>query len=186
VRVVRGAHAESPYAPKEGFRYDGLYVVTQHWSEHGKSGFLIWRFQLRRDDATAPPWEVIRVPGPPGRRLTTTQRIIRNTAEAVRVKELYGHRCQMCGLRLETPGGPYAEGAHIKPLGAPHHGPDVLGNLLCVCANCHVLFDSGAIRIAADMSLIGRRGQLRMVRAHRIRDEYLLHHRERFPVAPAG
>ena len=43
------------------------------------------------------------------------------------------------------PTGRYAEGAHIRPLGYPHDGPDVLGNVLCLCPNDHVRFDYGAI-----------------------------------------
>ncbi|KAH9948586.1 PUA-like domain-containing protein, partial [Amylocystis lapponica] len=29
VRVVRGANVKSPYAPAEGYRYDGLYIVER-------------------------------------------------------------------------------------------------------------------------------------------------------------
>ena len=49
------------------------------------------------------------------------------------VSELYDYRCQMCGTRLEGLAGPYAEAAHIRSLGKPHHGPDTLDNLLCLC-----------------------------------------------------
>jgi predicted restriction endonuclease len=41
----------------------------------------------------------------------------------------------------------YAEAHHIKPLGAPHNGPDVRANILCVCPNDHVLLDYGAIKL---------------------------------------
>jgi len=47
----------------------------------------------------------------------------------------------------EHPAGPYAEAAHIRALGLPHNGPDVLENLLCLCPNDHVRFDAGAIYI---------------------------------------
>jgi putative restriction endonuclease len=40
VRVIRGAELDSPYAPPQGYRYDGLYAVEEHWSELGRSGFL--------------------------------------------------------------------------------------------------------------------------------------------------
>lgn len=50
VRVVRGAGLASPFAPPAGYRYDGLYGVEEHWSETGKSGFVVWRFRLRRLD----------------------------------------------------------------------------------------------------------------------------------------
>ena len=43
------------------------------WPEKGESGFVIWRFRMRRmDDQGAPPWEVRsfirRMPLPDGRR----------------------------------------------------------------------------------------------------------------------
>lgn len=49
--------------------------------------------------------------------------------------------------RLETAARPYAEAAHIMPLGIPHNGPDKLENLLCLCPNCHVLFDGHALTV---------------------------------------
>jgi hypothetical protein len=54
---------------------------------------------------------------------TTVLRIVRDTEQARRIKELYDYKCQICGTRLEGLAGPYAEAAHIKPLGAPHRGP---------------------------------------------------------------
>jgi putative restriction endonuclease len=48
VRVIRGARHPSPYAPLEGYRYDGLYRVETYWCETGKSGFMIWRYRLRQ------------------------------------------------------------------------------------------------------------------------------------------
>ena len=60
VRVVRSSRLletkYSTYAPKNGFRYDGLYKVVDYWSEIGHSGSFVWRFRLRRDDPTPPPW----------------------------------------------------------------------------------------------------------------------------------
>ncbi|MBT6251913.1 MAG: hypothetical protein HOI84_01280, partial [Flavobacteriaceae bacterium] len=43
--------------------------------------------------------------------------------------------------------GPIAIGAHIKPLGRPHSGPDVKENLLCLCPNHHDQFDALAFSI---------------------------------------
>jgi putative restriction endonuclease len=37
--------------------------------------------------------------------------------------------------------------AHVRPLGSPNDGPDVSGNVLCLCPNHHVLFDKGTIWI---------------------------------------
>lgn len=59
VRVVRNYKLAkySKYAPKEGNRYDGIYKVVKYFPEKGKSGFLVWRFLLRRDDPAPPPWD---------------------------------------------------------------------------------------------------------------------------------
>lgn len=48
VRVVRGYKCDSKYAPAEGYRYDGLYVVDEATLEEGMSGFKVCRFALRR------------------------------------------------------------------------------------------------------------------------------------------
>lgn len=53
VRVVRGYNMkDSRYAPTSGYRYDGLYTVTKHWSERKKGAggkkFVVWRFELKR------------------------------------------------------------------------------------------------------------------------------------------
>ncbi|KIK62389.1 hypothetical protein GYMLUDRAFT_164905, partial [Collybiopsis luxurians FD-317 M1] len=42
VRVIRGHTLDSPYAPAQGYRYDGLYKVAKVL--RGKSGFLLCRF----------------------------------------------------------------------------------------------------------------------------------------------
>ncbi|KAF4584755.1 hypothetical protein EYR38_001986 [Pleurotus pulmonarius] len=49
VRVIRGSKLKSPYAPSYGYRYDGLYKVTEANRVKGSSGFLICRFKLIRD-----------------------------------------------------------------------------------------------------------------------------------------
>jgi putative restriction endonuclease len=54
------------------------------------------------------------------------------------------------------------------PLGAPHGGPDVLENLLCLCPNHYVMFDLGIFTIAGDLSLIGLTEKLRTIPSHPI------------------
>jgi putative restriction endonuclease len=124
-------------------------------------------------------------PKVPGRVGSTIQRIVRSNQIAERVKQLHDHTCQICGLRLDTPAGPYAEAAHIMALGAPHNGPDVLDNLLCLCPNDHVLFDKGAIYVDTDHAV--RRtmdrevvGTLRFRPGHAVSAEYVAYHREHF------
>ena len=38
------------------FRYDGIYKIVKYWPEKGKSGFLVWRYFLQRDDPIPPVW----------------------------------------------------------------------------------------------------------------------------------
>ena len=98
------------------------------------------------------------------------------------MKRLHKYRCQVCGERLETPAGPYAESAHIRPLGRPHDGPDTEGNVLCLCPNHHVLFDSGAIHVDDDFEVINAAsgdslGELRRIRKHAVDRDQLAYHR---------
>ncbi|KAI0372135.1 hypothetical protein BV20DRAFT_1112094 [Pilatotrama ljubarskyi] len=48
VRVVRGYNSSSDFAPAQGYRYDGLYVVENAWMDIGKSGFKVCKFTLKR------------------------------------------------------------------------------------------------------------------------------------------
>ncbi|KAI0328302.1 hypothetical protein GY45DRAFT_1326586 [Cubamyces sp. BRFM 1775] len=48
VRVIRGSKLRSPFAPGEGFRYDGLYTVETAEMKKGKSGFQVCVFELKR------------------------------------------------------------------------------------------------------------------------------------------
>jgi putative restriction endonuclease len=184
VRVVRGAGGEPAYSPPSGYRYDGVYFVADHWSEIGRSGYRIWRFRLVRDEAPAPE----NPPGSPApgddldEHYSTVQRVVRNTAVTQWVKELHDFRCQICGTRLETASGAYAEGAHIKPRGRPHDGPDSVDNVLCLCANDHVRFDRGSLVISDGLEVSDRvsglrRGRLRLRPGHRPAQQFLAYHR---------
>jgi predicted restriction endonuclease len=90
----------------------------------------------------------IKEPEPTVKYLATTYRVLRDTALARRIKADNGYKCQICGGQiLLSEDKPYAEAHHVKPLGSPHDGPDHLGNIVCVCPNCHVKLDYGAIEI---------------------------------------
>lgn len=179
VRVIRGARHRSPYSPSSGYRYDGLYRVVDAWQDQGKSGFHVWRFRMEAEEIA--PIEDVPVLVGNGevapRRVSTVSRIIRDSEKTRRVKRMYDHRCQVCGVRLEPAGIPYAEAAHIQPLGKPHDGPDDLDNILCLCPNHHVLFDFGGFSIADDLSLIGLNGMLSRLPKHPINPAYLAYHR---------
>lgn len=185
VRVVRGAEHKSPFSPATGYRYDGLFFVDEYWSERGRSGYLIWRFRLVRDP-TGKPAQSASPPAVgtnlPSRQTTTIQRIVRSTQVVTWVKEIHQHHCQVCGERLDTPAGPYSEGAHIRPLGQPHNGPDVIENVLCLCPNHHVLLDQGAIAITDAYEIIDLLSKtivasLRVRPEHQIGQEFLSYQR---------
>ncbi len=61
----------------------------------------------------------------PKRRVVARSLILRDTLLATNVKRRYEFICQVCHTALEMTVGRYAEGHHLKPLGAPHNGPDV-------------------------------------------------------------
>ena len=195
VRVIRRWKNPSDLSPPAGYRYDGMYYVKCIWSQRGRSGFKIWRFHLVRDDPAPPPWcepesraiaesaSSYTIEGE--RHTSTVQRIVRNTAVTQRVKEIHGQHCQVCGTRLETGAGPYAEGAHIQPLGRPHNGPDELANVLCLCPNHHVLLDTGGIFITPELVVLDTLGNLaptalRTAREHVIGQQFLAYHRRIF------
>lgn len=155
VRVIRRFN--------RGFRYDGLFTVDRYFRERPASdGFLRWRYELRALPR-AGALVVREEPLAAGRTPQTIQRIVRDTALARTVKRLYEYSCQFCTITLPTPVAPYAEAAHVRPLGSPHDGRDALDNILCLCPNDHVLFDFGGITvrpetltITGDRALEGR------------------------------
>lgn len=172
------------------FRYEGLFRVTSHQFTTGKSGFGIFRFRLEpvisskitglKSYATPDLFDEVApiIAEVTPRYETTVSRLIRDTVVTRRVKSLYKHRCQVCEVELQAPTGLYAEAAHIMPLGAPHHGPDALANVLCLCPNHHVLFDLRAFAVANDFSLISLPGQLHQKPEHQIGGEFLAYQRQ--------
>jgi hypothetical protein len=133
------------------------------------------------DDVSAEP----AASGPVPRNQTTVSRLNRDSALAAQVKRLHENRCQVCGTRLPVGPGPddfYSEAAHIRGLGSPHHGPDELPNMLCLCPNHHKQFDGLTIYIDADRVVRSVRDSswawpLRLHPDHRIKEEHLSYHR---------
>jgi putative restriction endonuclease len=191
------------------YRYAGLYRVVSHWAVPGRAGHRVWRFRLELLDEKEGTSEAAETPdsrefggqselfgtassghssvaepaadyGPAPRREATTLRIVRDTAVTRRVKLLHNYCCQVCGTRLEGAAGPYAEAAHIQPLGTPHHGPDVLENVLCLCPNHHVLFDLGSFGVADDGHLLGLPGALQLHHKHQLNPVFLAYQRTHF------
>lgn len=46
VRLIRGATLRNEFAPKKGYRYEGLYHIESVERVRGKSGFWVWQFKL--------------------------------------------------------------------------------------------------------------------------------------------
>jgi len=183
VRVNRGYTLNSEFAPKRGYRYDGLHRIENCWSEHGEDGFLVWRYRLVKISSS----EQIQVESPqsapqgaerPSRTAVYTTRVIRNSDIGNYVKHLYEYRCQISGIQLRTPSGFYAEACHIKPVGKPNNGPDVAGNVLCLSPNMHVLFDLGAISLTDDFQVIGIGSKIKLHENHKLSTDCIRYHRE--------
>lgn len=160
VRVIRGHGGDPEHSPKTGYRFDGYFLVTNHWFEKSQDGPLVIRFELQKiDEVSSYETAVITqtenwlkdAPGGienPLRVLTKPMaRIKRNPQIAKWVKSLYEDQCQICRITLRTPSSNFSQGAHIRGLGQPHNGADSTTNMLCLCANCHILFDFGTFYV---------------------------------------
>lgn len=181
VRLIRGAQCCSPHAPASGYRYDGLFLVESYWRERGPSGFILWKFRLLKLPSVPMALHPIKDSYMSTRFTGSTSPLghsLPQTETGRQLKELYHYRCQICGVRLLTPVGPYAEAAPIRPLTAPHHGPDAAENMLCLCPNHHVLLTLGGIAIADDFTLLGQEGRLTIDFRHHLKREHVRYHRQ--------
>jgi putative restriction endonuclease len=198
VRVIRGASGDKKFSPVSGYRYDGLYEVEDGWIDDSRAGKKIYRFRLKKLSAEdGPTWRDAmptssKSPSlapsgterPERGQTRSTLRVIRDTKVTRWVKELHDFTCQVCGTRLETPASPYAEGAQIRPLGAPHNGSDKVENMLCLCPNCHTLFDRGGLCVDPETMEVQSsinseiHGTLRQSPDHSIDREAIRYHRK--------
>ena len=188
VRVIRGYQTQ--YGPKTGYRYDGLYYVESYERVIGKSGFYICSFHLTSENsieqlerALAPSLKTSYVR--PKRVQITSHRLQRNIKISEKVKKEYSFRCQVCNVLLGSPVGPIAIGAHIKGLGAPHNGPDIIENMLCLCPNHHDQLDCRSYYIEPDtkeiIGLDGFKGKkLHIHSKHKIEKQFLEYQKTEF------
>jgi predicted restriction endonuclease len=123
-----------------------------------------------------------------------TKRVVRNvrmrdTFLAAEIKRRYDHICQVCGVPLVLGQGVhYAECHHLKPIGSPHYGPDVPGNILVLCPNHHVLFDRAVVTIDPNTlrlrhlveGFFERDARLHLQAWHEVNPKYLGYHHKRF------
>ena len=121
----------------------------------------------------------------PGRKARMAYSVQRSAEVAKWVKQTYNDTCQVCRVRLETPGNATSDAAHIKGLGSPHDGPDIIENILCLCPNHHRTFDAGAWTITDDLKvkdlISGEIGvDLYVHDSHKIQIDCVQHHRQFF------
>ncbi len=154
----------SPYKHRKSYRNTARQVIHTHCPDYPakyrgstyfkklqNGSFLLIENEADDHHSSPGPTPIasdIRDHDHPQRVNQETYRILRDTRLARMIKARRRYQCQICGIRFEIGDGkPYAEAHHIKPLGAPHNGPDVIENILCVCPNDHVLLDYGAIKL---------------------------------------
>ncbi|MFF2844360.1 YDG/SRA domain-containing protein [Paenarthrobacter sp. NPDC057981] len=193
VRVLVKESVLTRRKSSQEYIYLGLFTVTS-WGWGTRDGWKVLIYQLRAvAGESLIPSEVAMslVRGEdvaPARRSMHVNQIIRDYGVAESVKRLYDNTCQMCSTRLVTAAGPYSQGAHIRPLGIPHNGPDTLENILCLCPNCHALFDGHALTVQPDgtvMNLGIATGKLRVAESHGLNYEHLAY-QEQFSAAKSA
>ncbi|WP_407287015.1 YDG/SRA domain-containing protein [Streptomyces sp. BP-8] len=194
VRVIRGLNIKRQKATG-GYVYCGLFRVAESWTTMGKEGFRICQFRLLKIEAgeTVKPQPV----SPDGdretdleeqfRRTVAYERLMRDSKVVRKVKDMYDDACQVCGIRLvvSPDGKAISQAAHIQALGKPHNGPDTVGNVLCLCPNCHALFDRGALQLTDGLEVIDGLTQkfiraLTRVKGHQIQVNCVRQHRSRW------
>lgn len=175
VELTKQFPADLPKWVDAAFRFcSGKYGIALNHESSGLSADPSHQVQLPHEAPvlafpSAPP-QAQDLAAPPAERVqTTVSRIVRDTQLSNRVKEMHHYECQLCGHTiLLADGSRYAEGHHVQPLGAPHDGPDVLDNIVCLCPNHHAACDLGAIRLTLDES--------RPADGHTVGQRYLDYH----------
>ncbi len=88
-----------------------------------------------------------------------TSRLYRDVAFRRKVREAYGYRCAISGLRLRNGGGrPEVQAAHIRPV--EKLGSDSVRNGLALTGTLHWMFDRGLISVAEDLSILVSRNKV--------------------------
>jgi len=188
VRVTRGHQIQN--GPVSGYRYDGLYFVESYERSIGARGFYICRFHLVSENSLSNL--ELRIGSsfkPEYKTAIRTEQVVtklkRDVSLSEKIKKLHDYTCQICSVRLSSPSGPIAIGAHIRGLGRPHNGPDVIQNMLCLCPNHHDQFDKLAYYIEPTSLLInGLEGfegkKLRLNKRHKVDLQFLIYHKEQY------
>lgn len=127
------SHRVPPRSDKdEWWKQQMLRVIDHDWSQY----LVAAEYGVAADSTPVQK-------GPPGRTTVVITRTIRDSSIIQALKTRYERLCQRCGVPLRLLNQNYVEGHHLWPL--EHGGFDEEGNVVCVCANCHVLLDYAAV-----------------------------------------
>lgn len=131
----------------------------------------IWGLRLSLNNATSLALDIEDIELP-DRKMTLVYRILRDTQLARTIKLLHKNRCQICGTIISIDDGKtYSEAHHIQPLGKPHNGPDIEGNILILCPNHHSMIDYGGIKLKIS--------DIRKHECHKIDEKYIEYHNQK-------
>lgn len=190
--MIRGHEEDSPHAPAEGYRYDGLYRVVRHWFKRRPDGYRVLQFRMVKIASTYDIQDLgdfehefhggSASTEPVSRVEAVVKRLARKASVVRNIKNWYENRCQICREAIQLPAGPASQVAHIQGLGMPHNGPDRERNALCLCPNDHLRFDYGALYLTDDLKVVDAAtsrviGPLYVDRRHAIGLEHVRQHR---------
>ena len=185
VRVTRGHQVDR--GPDEGYRYDGLYYVTDYERVKGREGFFVCRFHLQKEEGAIINDDIEHPTSPSERVQYSGNRVKRNDSFAHQIRDLYNNTCQVCKVFLKTPteGIGISEAAHIKAIGRPHNGPDTKANMICLCPNHHAQFDRYSFYIEPEtLEIVGLdefKGQSIIInKKHKVKVEFFEYQKQQY------
>lgn len=170
-----------------------LLGMPLSWLEEVIDGAAIAYVEKRQEEfvATEETTEESEAPatGPVDRRTKQVDQLVRSSKNKRQLEDWYKKVCQICQGLLPTGRQRHTiDYAHIRPLGAPHNGPDQVSNMLSMCPNHHRQFDRGAIAVDPDTrAILAPHGstpkvlaQLHVNPAHKISRAELSYHKTTF------
>lgn len=200
VRVVRAVPSVRTGTKKTLYRYDGLFLVERYWPQRGRSGFLVFRYQLRKfrhssrtlQRSVGEPRADYANLAPKSELGELRERVVVSTDEIAQVTLVmadllrrYDRLCQICGSTVLTLAGPFARIAFVRPLGTIHGGLPTLVNALCLCPNHEASLTLGGFVISDELNLLLTNGQTTAGRVtfrgtHRLDHANILYHSSLF------
>ncbi|WP_326568052.1 YDG/SRA domain-containing protein [Amycolatopsis rhabdoformis] len=158
IRVIRGSKGDKRFSPAAGYRYEGLFGITEMWPEvREQDGLRIWRFRLVKlgTEASAAPTsdpdeaEDDNVSWTGGHRTSLVK--VRRGQRAFRtgLLEKYGLNCAVTGPAPKQ----VLQAAHLRAFA--DHGTHKRSEGLLLRSDIHSLFDAGLLAVdTADNTVV--------------------------------